>query len=147
MKLLILILILCAAPIMAQEKDVDICVLEHLKSKALTGKVVSARLDNEIERPLAKATIELRQIGDQEVIARTVTDANGHFSFPDVPAGAYSIAAKPPASHRVALFSTVVEVRLSRAKTSKQSKEIVLALGWLFNGCHGGYAAVRSKNK
>jgi hypothetical protein len=36
---------------------------------------------------------------------------------------------------------------LSRAKTSKQSKEIVLALGWLFNGCHGGYAGVRSKSK
>jgi len=57
------------------------------------------------------------------------------------------LAAKPPAQYRVALFSTAVEVRLSGASTGKDGKEIILALGWLFSGCHGGYAAVRSKLK
>ena len=143
----IVFLLVCAVPIMAQDNDTDICLLEHLNAKALAGRVVSARLGNEIEKPLSGAVVELRHIGDQEVIAKTVTDANGHFSFVDIPSGAYSLAAKSPSSYRVALFSTVVEVRLSSSKTSKQNKEIILALGWLFNGCHGGYASVRSKGK
>jgi hypothetical protein len=50
--------------------------------------------------------VELRHIGEQQVIAKTIMDSNGQFSLPDVPAGAYSLAAKPPASYRVALFST-----------------------------------------
>ncbi len=143
----ILVLILCATTTVAQESETDICVLEHLTAKALTGRVVSARLENEIERPLPGAVVELRHIGEQQIIAKTTTDSNGHFVLTDIPPGAYSLAAKPPSPYRVALFSTAVEVRLSGAKTGKQSKEIILALGWLFNGCHGGYAAVRSKSK
>jgi Carboxypeptidase regulatory-like domain len=143
----ILILVLGATTIVAQEPESDICVFEHLTAKALTGRVVSARLDNEIEKPIPGAVVELRPIGEQEVIAKTITDSAGDFSLPKVPAGAYSLAARPPTPHRVALFSTVVEVRLSNAKTKKQSKEIILALGWRFNGCHGGYAEVRNKRK
>lgn len=132
---------------MAQKPENDICVLEHLTAKELSVKVVSARLDNEIEQPIPGAVVELRHIGEQQVIEKTITDSTGHFSLPDAPEGAYSLAARPPAQYRVALFSTAVEVRFSNAETKKQSKEIVLALGWLFNGCHGGYAAVRSKRK
>jgi hypothetical protein len=142
-----LILILCATTSVAQESDTDICVLEHLTVKALTGRVLSARLENEIEKPLPGAVVELRHIGEQQVIAKTITDSNGHFVLPDVSPGAYSLAAKPPAQYRVALFSTAVEVRLGGVKTGKQGKEIILALGWLFNGCHGGYAELRSKRK
>ena len=143
----VLILVLCASTIEAQAPEYDICVLEHITAKALTGKVVTARLDNEIEKPMKGAVVELRHIGEQLVIAKTTTDSNGQFAMPDVAPGAYSLAAKAPASYQVALFSTAVELRLSKAKTGKQNREIVLALGWLFNGCHGGYAAVRSKRK
>jgi uncharacterized surface anchored protein len=143
----VLVLTLCATTIVAQESESDICVLEHLTAKALTGTVVSARLENEIEKPLPGAVVELRHIGKQHVMAKTITDSNGHFILPDVSPGTYSLAAKPPARYRVALFSTAVELRLSSAKTGKQNREIILALGWLFNGCHGGYAAVRSKSK
>lgn len=128
-----------------QQDETDICVLEHLSANSLKGKVVSAKLDAEVEKLLAGSTVELRRIGEQEVIARTRTDANGHFAFREIAPGAYSLAAKPPASYRVALFSTAVEVRLGKTKSDSQHKEIVLALGWLFNGCHGGYAAVRKK--
>ena len=140
-----LILVLSATTNVAQEPETDICVLEHLTAKTLTGRVVSARLDKEIEQPIPGAVVELRRIGEQQVIAKTITDSNGHFSVTDMPAGAYSLAARPPIPYRVALFSTVVEVRIGNAKTKKQNKEIILALGWLFNGCHGGYAEVRSK--
>lgn len=142
---MVLAFVLSASTLEAQASEYDICVLEHLTVKGLTGKVVSARLDNEIEKPIPGAVVELRHIGEQQVIEKTITDSTGHFSLPDVPAGAYSLAARPPAPYRVALFSTAVEVRLSNAKTKKQSKEVILALGWLFSGCHGGYAAVRSK--
>lgn len=128
-----------------QQDDTDICVLEHLTARSLTGKVVSANLNTEIEKPLAGSTVELRRIGEDEVIATTRTDAHGQFAFSDIAPGAYALAAKPPASYRVALFATAVEVRLGKTKPDKQHKEIVLALGWLFNGCHGGYAAVRKK--
>ena len=142
----IFLLALGALSVSAQRQDdTDICVLEHLTAHALTGKIVSAKFEAEIEKPLAGATVELRRIGEQEVIARTRTDASGHFAFREIPPGAYSLAAKPPASYRVALFATAVEVRLGKAKLDKQHKEIVLALGWLFNGCHGGYAGVRKK--
>lgn len=140
-------LVFCALTIEAQSLDYDICVLEHLEVKAIRGRVVSARLDNEIEKPMKGAVVELRHIGEQLVIAKTTTDSNGHFAMPDLAPGAYSLAAKAPGSYQVALFSTAVEVRLSKAKTGKQNREIVLALGWLFNGCHGGYAAVRSSSK
>jgi hypothetical protein len=72
-----LILVFCATTIVAQESESDICVLEHLTAKALTGRVVSARLDNEIEKPIPGAVIELRRIGEQQVIAKTITDSNG----------------------------------------------------------------------
>jgi carboxypeptidase family protein len=143
----VLFLVVCATTVVAQESETDICVLEHLTAKRLTGRVVSARLESEVEKPLANAAVELRRIGDQEVIARTVTDSNGHFVFPDVLPGAYALAATSPRAYRVALFATAVEVRLVGGKPEKQSKEIVLALGWLFNGCHGGYAAMRTKSK
>lgn len=142
----VLLLTAGAMSVEAQQQDeTDICVLEHLTASSLTGIVVSAKLDAEIEKPLAGATVELRRIGEQEVIARTRTDTNGHFAFREVAPGSYSLAAKPPASYRVALFATAVEVRLGKERSDKQHKEIVLALGWLFNGCHGGYAAVRKK--
>jgi hypothetical protein len=70
-----LILVLGATTIVAQAPEYDICVLEHLTAKELTGKVVSARLDNEIERPIPGAVVELRQIGEQQVIEKTVTDS------------------------------------------------------------------------
>lgn len=143
----LLVLVLCALTIEGQPDETDICVLEHLTVKALTGKVVSARLDNEIEKPMKGAVVELRHIGELLVIAKTTTDANGHFALHDIAPGSYSLAAKAPASFRVALFATAVEVRLGKPKADKQQKEIVLALGWAFNGCHGGYAAVRTKNK
>ena len=139
-----MVLVICTLRVMAQQQDdTDICVLEHLTADSLTGKVVSAKLDGEIENPIAGSNVELRRIGEQEVIARTRTDPNGHFAFREIAPGSYSLAAKPPASHRGALFATAVEVRLGKAKPDKRHKEIVLALGWLFNGCHGGYAAVR----
>ena len=64
-----------------QQDETDICVFEHLTASSLTGKVVSAKLDAEIEKPLAGATVELRRIGEQEVIAKTRTDTTGHFAF------------------------------------------------------------------
>lgn len=141
-----LALIVCGSSVEGQRQDdTDICVLEHLNTDSLTGKVVSAKLDAEMEKPLAGATVELRRIGEQEVIARTRTDANGQFAIRDIAPGAYSLAAKPPASYRLALFATAVEVRLSKAKLDKHDKEIVLALGWSFSGCHGGYAVVRKR--
>lgn len=141
-----MVLLLCMLSVRAQQQDdTDICVLEHLSAGSLTGKVVSAKLNGEIEKAIAGSTVELRRIGEQDVIARTRTDANGYFAFREIAPGSYSLAAKPPASYRVALFATAVEVRLGKAKTDKQHQEIVLALGWLFNGCHGGYAAVRKK--
>jgi hypothetical protein len=141
------LILLCAMTLAAQESETDICVLEHLTAKALTGTVVSARLEGQIEKPLAKAAVELRRIGDQEVIAKTVTDSDGHFVLPGVMPGAYSLAAMSPHASRVALFATAVEIRLIGGKPEKKAKEIILALGWLFNGCHGGYAAMRSKSK
>ena len=144
----VLVLVLCALTIEAQEpEEYDICVLEHLNLKALTGRVVSARLGNEIERPIPGAFVELRHLGQQLVIAKTTTDSNGHFTLPDIAPGSYSLAAKASISYRPVLFSTAVEIRLSKAKTEKQNKEIILALGWLFNGCHGGYAVVRNRSK
>jgi uncharacterized surface anchored protein len=105
----VLVLVLCALTIGAQEREEsDICVLEHLEVEAIRGRVVSARLDNEIEKPMKGAVVELRHIGELLVIAKTTTDSNGHFAMPDVPPGAYSLAAKAPASYRVALFSTAV---------------------------------------
>jgi len=74
-----LLLALCATTIVAQESESDICVLEHLTAKQLTGRVVSARLDNEIEKPLPGAVVELRHIAEQQVIAKTITDSSGHF--------------------------------------------------------------------
>ena len=142
----VLLLFLCGLGV-AQSNNVDICILEHLNARALNGRVVSAHLNEESERPLAGAMVELRRIGEQDVIAKTVTDENGRFSLPNMPAGAYSLAAKSPSSYRVALFSTAVEVRLNGKKPGKQNKEIILALGWLFEGCHGGYAEVRNKSK
>ncbi len=142
-----LALVLCASTIEAQAPEYDSCVLEHLTVRAISGRVVSAHLDNEMERPISGAVVELRDIVEQFVIATTTTDSNGHFALPDVASGTYSLAAKAPASYRVVLFSTAVEVRLSKAKTEKQNKEIILALGWLFSGCHGGYAAVRSRRQ
>lgn len=144
----VLVLVLCALTIGAQEpEEYDICVLEHITIKALTGKVVSARLDNEIERPIPGAIVELRHLGQLLVIAKTTSDSNGHFALSDIPPGSYSLSAKASISYRPVLFSTAVEIRLSKAKTAKQNKEIILALGWLFNGCHGGYAAVRNRSK
>lgn len=144
----VLILTVGTIAVEAQQQDeTDICVLEHLTANSLRGKVVSAKLDAEVEKLLAGSTVELRRIGEQEVIARTRTDANGRFEFRAIAPGAYSLAAKPPTSYRVALFSTAVEVRLSKHKPDKQHQEIVLALGWLFNGCHGGYATVRKPNE
>lgn len=144
----VLMLTAGAMAVEAQQQDeTDICILEHLTADLLTGSVVSAKLEGEVEKPLAGATVELRRIGEQEVIARTKTDANGHFAFREIAPGAYSLAAKPPASYRVALFATAVEVRFGKSKTDKQHKEIVLALGWLFSGCHGGYAVLRKSNE
>jgi len=95
---------------------------------------------------LTVSTVELRHTGQQPIIAKTITDSNGEFFLPEVPTGAYSLAAKPPTSYRVALFSTAVRGSIEQRK-QKSNREIVLALGWLFSGCHGGYAAVRSKGK
>ena len=140
----VLILTVGTMAVPAQQQDeTDICVLEHLTANSLTGKVVTAKLAAESEKLLAGSTVELRRIGEQEVIAKTRTDAQGRFMFPEIAPGAYALAAKPPASYRVALFATAVEVRLGKTKPEKQHKEIVLALGWLFNGCHGGYAKLR----
>ena len=145
---MVFVLVLSALTIKAQEpEEYDICVLEHLTVKALTGKVVSAHLDNEIERPITGAVVELRHLGQQLVIAKTTTDSNGHFALSDIGPGSYSLAAKASIAYRPVLFSTAVEIRLSKAKTEKQNKEIILALGWLFNGCHGGYATVRNRSK
>jgi hypothetical protein len=143
----VLVLGLCALTGEAQAQENDICVLEHVKAKALTGKVVTARLDHEVEKPIKGAVVELRHIGQLLVIAKATTDSNGHFTLPDVAPGIYSLAAKTTASDRLVLFSTAVEVRLGRSGTEKNNKEIVLALGWLFNGCHGGYATMRNRNK
>lgn len=143
--LTLFLLVLCALSVSAQRQDdTDICVLEHLTAHALSGKVVSAKLDEEAEKPLVGSTVELRRIGEDEVIATTRTDSQGRFAFSDIAPGAYALAAKPPASYRVALFSTAVEVRLGKARPEKHKQEIVLALGWSFNGCHGGYAKVRN---
>jgi hypothetical protein len=131
----VLFLFLCATTIVAQESETDICVLEHLTAKALTGTVVSARLEGEIEKPLAKAAVELRRIGDQEVIAKTVTDSNGHFVLPVVMPGAYSLAAMSPHASRVALFATAVEVRLVGGKPEKKVERDYsgagMALQWM----------------
>ena len=143
----VLVLALCASTVGAQGQENDICVLEHIKAKALTGKVVTASLDHEVEKPIRGAVVELRNIGQLPVIAKATTDSNGHFILPDLVPGIYSLAAKATASDRLVLFSTAVEIRLSKAGTEKNNKEIVLALGWLFNGCHGGYATMRNRNK
>jgi len=116
-------MVLCSTAIIAQEPESDICVLEHLTAKSLRGTVVSVRLDNELEKSLARAVVELRHNGQQMGIAKTITDSNGQFSMPDVPTGKYSFAATPPASYRVALFSTAVDLRFSNAKREKQTKD------------------------
>ena len=116
-------LFLCIVSVNAQQQDeTDICVLEHLSAHSLTGKVVSAKLDGEIEKSIAGSTVELRRIGEQDVIARTQTDAHGQFSFREIAPGAYSLAAKPPPSYRVALFATAVEVRLGKPKSDNSIK-------------------------
>jgi len=89
--------------------------------------------------------VELRIIGEQELTARTTSDGDGNFGLPNIPAGSYSLAARPPHDQKPALFVTVVEVRLQKTKSAKQTREIVLALGSEFYGCHGGYAQLRKR--
>jgi len=127
----------------AQDPVSDICLLEHLNVTHLSGGVVIAAAKKENERPLAGAVVELRVIGEQDVISRATTNANGHFEFSDLSPGSYSLAAKPPQDQRPALFITVVEVRVRKAKSGKQTQEVLIALGSEFSGCHGGYAQLR----
>ena len=127
----------------AQDPVTDICLLKHVNVTDLSGGVVVAASKKENERPLAGAVVELRVIGEQDVVARATTNANGHFEFPNLTPGSYSLAAKPPQDQRPALFITVVEVRLQKAKPGKQAQEVLIALGSEFSGCHGGYAQLR----
>jgi len=145
--IILLALILSSAASMAQSEDRDVCILQHLNVTQISGRVVAARSDKDAERLLRGAIVELRHIADQDVIDKTFTDENGNFEFRNIAVGSYSLAAKPPTAERPALFATAVEVRVETAKASKQTKEIVLALGWKFEGCHGGYAQVRKKQK
>src|SRR5262249_5902863 len=131
----------------AQKTESDICLLEHLNATQISGHVVAVSSKKEAERPLPGALVELRRIGEQDVLEKTLTDEQGNFEFRNIAVGSYSLAARPPASVQPALFATVVEVRLGKAKTGKQTREIVLALGWQFDGCHGAYAEVRKKPK
>jgi len=143
----IITIFLSSAVAMAQNEDRDICILQHLNVKQISGQVVAARSEKNAERALKGAVVELRRIGEQDVIEKTFADEEGHFAFRNLPVGSYSLAAKPPTAEQPALFATVVEVHLEKAKAGKQTKEIVLALGWSFDGCHGGYAHVRKKPK
>src|SRR5262245_39434662 len=129
----------------AQQTETDMCVLEHLNVAHLTGRVVVAAPKKDDERPVPGALVELRIIGEQELTARPTADADGHFELPNIPAGSYSLAAKPLHDQRRALFVTAVEVRLRRPKPGQQTREIVLALGSEFYGCHGGYAQLRKR--
>lgn len=141
---MIAVLMLVALPAFGQAPDYDICILEHLNMSRLSGVVVSAHIEDQQERRLAGAIVELRYLGQVRVIASTKTDVNGHFTFNDLPSGKYSLAAKPPTSETT-LYATAVEVRLNKPG-KKSSREVVLALGWLFGGCHGGYATLRNVN-
>jgi len=129
----------------AQRTENEFCVLAHLNATHLTGRVVIAASKKEDERPLPGALVELRIIGEQELTARTTSDGDGHFGLPNIAAGSYSLAARPPHDQKPALFVTVVEVRLRKTESAKQTREIVLALGSEFYGCHGGYAQLRKR--
>ncbi len=123
----------------AKSANVDICILGHLTTNRLSGRVVIAHLEGRQEKPLANAVVELRRSGEEEIIEQTTTDANGHFLLSTVAPGNYSLAARPPANETL-LFVTAVEVQLLQVKNRK---EVVLGLGWIFDGCHGGYAKMR----
>ena len=139
----VLLLSACSAGVWAQAEENDICILKPINAGRLTGKVVAAGgLAGEFERPLAGAIVELRAVGELRVIAETTTDSNGHFMLSTVSPNNYSLAVTPPVSES-SLFSTAVEVHFTK-RSHKQKGEIVLALGSLFGGCHGGYAQVRN---
>jgi len=145
---MLLTLVFCSATAKSQTDDRDICILEHLNVTQISGRVVAAPSTGQAEQPLPGAVVELRYIGQQQVIAKTLTDEKGHFVLRNLVIGNYSLAAKPPTSQRLVLFATAVEVRLRNSTLAgKQGKEIVLALGWELGGCHGGYAQVRKKSK
>ncbi len=135
-----MVLLVGASAAAGQSSEYDICVLEHLTVTALEGRVVSTHLDGGTEKPLAGATIELRRIGQLLVIANTTTDSAGNFALSAIAPGAYSLAAKPPGSYQNYLFATAVEVQLKK-RVKDEKKEIALALGAEFAGCHGGYAS------
>src|SRR5215475_6877210 len=86
----------------AQREDRDVCILQHLNVAQISGRVVAARSDKDAERALKVAVVELRHIGEQDVIEKVFTDEEGNFAFRNIAVGSYSLEAKPPTSERPA---------------------------------------------
>ena len=57
------------------------------------GGTVTGSARDVLERPLAGATVRL-ETRDRQMLRRTSTDEQGRFTFPDVPAGPYTVVAE-----------------------------------------------------
>ncbi|MBD1889535.1 SdrD B-like domain-containing protein [Coleofasciculus sp. FACHB-SPT9] len=68
------------------------------------------------EPGLANVTITLRD-ANGNVIATTTTDANGNYSFPNLPAGGYTVTATNPAGFNITTGSNQVPVNLAAGQT------------------------------
>ena len=119
----------------------DTCVNKTLKVSEVKGRVVTPPWDRPEEAvPDASVKISKCHGADCSVVAETVTNNLGSFSFAGIAPGEYQIKAEAPSVGRV--FWTI---RVNRS-SAKEGREIVLILGPSRRVCDG-WAEVRKTQK
>jgi hypothetical protein len=68
---------------------------EAVKLRSVTG-ASWRRSRRSTAGDIAGVDVELRSVDRNVILAKTITDGQGHVTFPDVPAGRYTIRATRP---------------------------------------------------
>ena len=116
----------------------DTCIDHNLKVSHIAGRVVATSSGR--EEPIPNATIELRQLRNDEWQTKftVASDDKGFFQIRDVPSGKYDMHVTAQNFHS---FATTVRLKASK---SSATREIVVTLGIGFHDC--GSASVRKLN-
>jgi hypothetical protein len=117
----------------------DICVTDTLSVASVSGKVIAKFSKG--EEPFNNAVVTLIRGGNTgPVLARQTVKGDGRFSF-RVKSGKYQLKVSAPG-----ISNFYLNLQVTRAKASKDKREIVIILGPApTSGCFGSSAELRVK--